>query len=470
MVFSSLAFLCVFLPVVFLLYVLLPGTRAKNALLIVASLVFYAYGEPVYIILLLVSALLNWLFGQLIGAGKTANARKGALALSVATNLAFLVVFKYSAWLISMTNSLLNTHITATHLALPIGISFYTFQALTYVIDVYRRTVDPQKNFFRLLLFISLFPQVLAGPIIKYHDIESQLSKRAVTADKVARGLRRFAVGLAKKVLIAIPVAAIVDAIYAAPHAQINIVVAWMAALAFLAQIYFDFSGYSDMAIGLAGMFGFSYAENFDHPYISRSIREFWRRWHISLSSWFREYLYIPLGGNRKGRVRAILNRFIVFALCGLWHGANLTFLVWGLFHGALMMLEDILPVRKLPKLLGWLYAILMVTLGFVVFRAESLSQALFMLRQMFSGFDFSHLPVARASWMASPLTIAVFLVAIVASTPYARRLSERLFGSRRKVWTLARAASYVGALALFALCLLSLASGGYHPFIYFRF
>ncbi|MCL2323993.1 MAG: MBOAT family protein, partial [Actinomycetia bacterium] len=328
----------------------------------------------------------------------------------------------------------------------------------------------PQRNFLKLLLYISLFPQLLAGPIIKYHDIEGALSRREITASKVARGLRRFAVGLGKKVLIAVPMAAVTDAIYAAPHAQVNIIVAWMGALAFLMQIYFDFSGYTDMAIGLASMFGFSYAENFDHPYISRSVREFWRRWHMTLTSWFQEYLYFPLGGNRRGRARAILNRFIVFLLCGLWHGANLTFVLWGLFHGACMMLEDIVPIRKLPKLLGWLYATLMVCLGFVVFRAANLSQALFMLRQMFAGFDFSHLPVARASWMLSPLTIVTFLGAAVASTPYVRRLITQLFGRRQKAWALVRAASFVGALALFVLAFLSLASGGYHPFIYFRF
>jgi alginate O-acetyltransferase complex protein AlgI len=470
MVFSSLAFLCVFLPVVFLLYLVAPGIRAKNILLILASLVFYAYGEPVYLLLLLASAVLNWIFGQLISARRTAAGRRGMLTVGVAVNLAFLVVFKYSGWLVSLVNGVLGAHLATPHLALPIGISFYTFQALTYVIDVYRRRVDPQRNFLKLLLSISLFPQLLAGPIIKYRDIEGYLSQREITAPQVARGLRRFAVGLGKKVLIAVPMAAVVDAIYAAPHAQVNIIVAWMAALGFLVQIYFDFSGYSDMAIGLAGMFGFSYAENFDHPYISHSIREFWRRWHISLSSWFQEYLYIPLGGNRKGRKRTMLNRLIVFLLCGLWHGANLTFVVWGLFHGALMMIEDLLPIKRLPKALGWFYATLMVTLGFVVFRSADLPQALFMLRQMFAGFNFSHLPVARASWMLSPLTITVFLVAIVASTPYAQRLIGRLFKSRRKAWALVRAASYGGAFVLFALALLSLASGGYHPFIYFRF
>jgi len=486
MVFSSLAFLCVFLPVIFLLYVLLPSTRAKNGLLIVASLVFYAYGEPVYVVLLLISAALNWILGLLIGsrdgaradpgANSHAGARAGtgrrrtALIVAVIVNLGFLVVFKYSDWLVSLANTALGTRIAAPHLALPIGISFYTFQALSYVIDVYRGTCAPQRNFFKLLLFISLFFQLLAGPIIKYHEIEEQLSTRKVTARRVATGLRRFAVGLAKKALIAIPMAAVVNAIYAAPRTQVNIVVAWVAALAFLAQIYFDFSGYTDMAIGLASMFGFSYAENFDHPYISRSIREFWRRWHISLSSWFTTYLYIPLGGNRKGRVRAVINRFIVFTLCGLWHGADLTFLVWGFFQGFLMMLEELLPIRKLPKALGWFYAFLMVCLGFVVFRASSVAQALFMLRQMFAGFNFSHLSVARASWMLNPLTVAVFIVAIIASTPYARQLIDYLRARVRGLASAVRVASYAGALALFVLSFLSLSVGGYHPFIYFRF
>jgi len=470
MVFSSLAFLCVFLPVVFLLYVLLPSVRVKNVLLIVASLLFYAYGEPAYVVLLLASAVLNWVMGLLIGSRVRSGSRRATLIVAVVVNLGFLVVFKYSGWLVSLVNNVLGMKLGVPQLALPIGISFYTFQALSYVIDVYRGTNAPQRNFLKLLLFISLFPQLLAGPIIKYHEIEAQLSKRRVTAHRVATGLRRFAVGLGKKALIAIPMAAVVDAIYAAPRSQINIVVAWIAALAFLVQIYFDFSGYTDMAIGLASMFGFSYAENFDHPYISRSIREFWRRWHISLSSWFTTYLYIPLGGNRKGRVRAVINRFIVFTLCGLWHGADLTFLVWGFFQGFLMMLEELLPLRKLPKALGWFYALLMVCLGFVVFRASSISQALFMLRQMFAGFNFSHLPVARASWMLSPLAIAVFCVAVVASTPYARQLIDYLRARMRGLAPAVRTASYVGALALFVLSFLSLSVGGYHPFIYFKF
>lgn len=541
--------------------------KAKNALLICASIAFYAYGEPVYVVLMLISSLVNWGFGLLLGAGAGAEAdggtgagakagrdaqegtgddaksaaaakarvqrrRKALVAGAIVANLGFLVVFKYAGMLAASIGALIGDEAPFAGLALPIGISFYTFQALSYVIDVYRGETPPQKSFFRVLLFISFFPQLIAGPIIKYHDVEEQLAERKITIDGVARGLRRFSVGLAKKILIANTFGSIADAVFAAPQTEINIAVAWIGALAYLIQIYFDFSGYSDMAIGLARMFGFVYRENFDYPYISRNIREFWRRWHISLSTWFKEYLYIPLGGNRKGRGRAVLNKLIVFGLCGLWHGASWTFVVWGLFHGIFLLLEEYLPIRRLPRALGWVYTLLVVCVGFVLFRSETFSQALFMLGQMFAGFHFEHMAVARASWMLDPLTIFLFVVAIIAATPIAHVVARALTrngsdgaeiaaadeantaaavdkdetadaadpsaaadaadaaaaagtiaaantaetaavagrGKSNIIFRLIRTMSYVGALGLFVLCLLALSGGGYNPFIYFRF
>ncbi|MCL2779890.1 MAG: MBOAT family protein [Actinomycetia bacterium] len=470
MIFSSVAFLSIFLPVSFLLYLLMPGMRAKNAFLIVASLAFYAYGEPVYVLILLASAVLNWVLGQVIQGCVGKTARTVSAGVGVAGNLAFLLVFKYAGWIVSLLNEHLGLHIHSIHLELPIGISFYTFEALSYVIDVHRGRVAAQRNFFKMLLYISLFPKMMAGPIIRYAELERQLSHRTVTLSGAATGLRRVSVGLAKKVLIAIPLSTTADSVFSAPHGQINVTVAWIGAVAFLGQIYFDFSGYSDMAIGLARMFGFSYAENFDHPYVSSTVQEFWRRWHMTLNLWFRDYLYIPLGGNRRGRMRASLNRIIVFALCGLWHGANLTFLVWGLFHGFFLVFEDRVPMRRLWRPIGVIYTLLVVCVGFVIFRAADFSQAFFMLREMFTGFRFPQLAVARGRWTLDPVTVTVFIAGAVAATPYPARAVRALRDRWPTLKPIVSYASYLAALVLFVECLLSLSLGGYHPFIYFRF
>jgi alginate O-acetyltransferase complex protein AlgI len=460
----------VFFPLVFLLYLLIPQKGAKNALLILASLLFYAYGEPVYVLLMLASSLLNWLIGL------KAQGRRGLLALAVLVNLGFLAVFKYAGLVASSLGALIGAELPFAEIALPIGISFYTFQALSYVIDVYRGDTPAQQSYPRVLLFISFFPQLIAGPIIKYHDVEAQLAERTVSVEGVATGLRRFAVGLAKKVLIANTLGATADAVFglAMPSEQVNIAVAWIGALAYLGQIYFDFSGYSDMAIGMARMFGFHYRENFEYPYISRNIQEFWRRWHISLSTWFKEYLYIPLGGNRKGRGRTVLNKLIVFGLCGLWHGAAWTFVVWGLFHGLFLLLEEYLPIRKLPRAVGWLYALLVVCVGFVLFRAESFGQALYLVGQMFTGFEFGHAAVAQTLILLDPLSVSTFIIAVVAATPLgllvANKLRARHADKPGALTGAAHVGSYVGAFALIALSLLALSGGGYNPFIYFRF
>ena len=486
MVFSSLVFICVFLPVVFLLHALIPNMRGKNALLIVASLVFYAYGEPVYVVLMIASTLVNWALGLLMGpkslgaegegthAGSSPNrsqgARKAWLAVAVVVNLGFLCVFKYADMLVATFNAITGLSVPAPAIGLPIGISFYTFQALSYVIDAYRGEVAPQRSYFTVLLYIAFFPQLIAGPIVKYHDVETQLRDRHASLSDIAAGLRRFCIGLGKKVLIANTMAVAVDALFTAPMENVNIAGAWIAALAYLMQIYFDFSGYSDMAIGMARMFGFHYKENFQYPYHATSIKEFWRRWHISLSTWFKEYVYIPLGGNRKGRPRTVVNKLVVFFLCGLWHGASWTFVVWGLIHGLFLLLEEYVPIKKLPKPLGWVYCILVVTVAFVLFRADSFEQGGWMIAQMFTGFHFDHASVALAARQLNPVFIIAFVVAIVSSQPVKEAIEARLTAASPSVTRVVECASYVFAIALLAACILGLSGGGYNPFIYFRF
>ena len=345
MVFSSMVFLCIFLPVVFLLHLILPGIRAKNWMLLLASLVFYAYGEPVYVLLMIASAFVNYLSALLIE--KKPSGKKAVMTINVILNLGVLVLFKYTGFLAGSFNSIFGTAVPVPAIRLPIGISFFTFQAMSYVIDVYRGVTEPQKNFGKVLLYISFFPQLIAGPIVKYHDIAQEIENRTQTVDGVMNGIRRFIAGLSKKVLISNTVGLVADTLFAADISGLNAAAAWIGAISYMLQIYFDFSGYSDMAIGLGEMFGFHFKENFNYPYISGSIREFWRRWHMSLSGWFQEYLYIPLGGNRKGKVRTVINKFIVFLCTGIWHGANVTFLFWGLYHGCFLMLEEFVPAIR---------------------------------------------------------------------------------------------------------------------------
>lgn len=484
MVFSSLVFICVFLPVVFLLNLLIPPVRGKNALLIVASLVFYAYGEPVYIVLMIASTLVNWALGLAIGSrqsrlgsGGAAHAAtrndgtaKALLAVAVIVNLGLLGVFKYAGMVVSTADSLFGLALPDPGIALPIGISFYTFQAMSYVIDVYRGEVKAQRNYAKVLLYIAFFPQLVAGPIVKYHDVEEQLTNRHASLQDVAAGLRRFCVGLGKKVLVANTMAVAVDSIYAAQLDHVNIAVAWIAAVAYLMQIYFDFSGYSDMAIGMARMFGFTYKENFQYPYSSTSVKVFWRRWHISLSTWFKEYLYIPLGGNRKGKPRAVVNKMVVFVLCGLWHGASWTFVVWGLIHGLFLLIEEYLPIHKLPKPLGWLYCMLVVTVAFVLFRADSFQQGGYIIAQMFTGFHFEYACTELAMRQLTPVFLITLVVALVAAWPVKGALQARLKQASPRVVATVEVLSYVFAFALLALSFISLSGGGYNPFIYFRF
>lgn len=471
MVFSSLTFLCVFLPAVFLLAVIVRSIRVQNVILTIASLLFYAYGEPAYVLLMIAITVLTYIFGRLIGRAKDQGAKKLSVAIAVLVALGALGVFKYATWLSETLGNLMDQSMAIAGITLPIGISFYTFQAISYVIDVYRGDVEPQRNLLKVALYISFFPQLIAGPIIRYHDIDRQLSDRKITWEGVHTGLKRFIVGLAKKVLIADVLAVAVDGIFGADLSLVSGPAAWVAAIAYMLQIYFDFSAYSDMAIGIAKMFGFTYKENFNYPYTSTSIQEFWRKWHISLSTWFKEYLYIPLGGNRKGRLRAVLNKIFVFFCCGLWHGAAWTFVVWGLIHGFFLLLEEYLPIRKLPKPLGWLYCMVVVLFAFVLFRADTFEQGLYFMGQMLWGWQ----PMADQAYVLlmgqlTPLFIGTLILALVGASPWLPKLKDRVRALPVKSQQTIDVVSAIACLALLCLCLLTLAGGAYSPFIYFRF
>lgn len=486
MVFSSFAFLCFFLPVVFVLHTLIPGMRGKNALLIIASILFYAYGEPIYLLLLLVSVIFNFIFGKMLGKKK----RKSVLALAVCTNLLLLVVFKYAGFFAEALNILLpeSIAIPVPEIRLPIGISFYTFQALSYVIDVYRGDVGVQKKLSRLFLYISFFPQLIAGPIVRYHDIEEQIYNRKATAEQIKWGSYRFICGLGKKILLSNTMAYVADAMFALPNGQVGMLAAWIGAIAYLLQIYFDFSGYSDMAIGLGHMFGFKFQENFQYPYIATSIQDFWRRWHISLSTWFKEYLYIPLGGNRKGKWKTVRNRYVVFLATGLWHGANWTFLLWGLYHGTLLVAEwlHIIPAyhkkeepgrfTKVHKGLSYIYTMFAVILGFVLFRADTLSQAGAFIGAMFGFGASGGIGYATAVRMLSPYYLFIFVLAVIGATPYPRKWWLHISGMQfageiqRKKQFVSEIFAMAICFGILLLCFMALASNSYNPFIYFRF
>lgn len=458
MVFSSAIFLFIFLPVVFVLDRLLRGIRAKNILLLAASLIFYSFGQPVYLPLLLLSVVLNYVCG-LLAAGRHP---KLGVGIAVAGGIGLLAVFKYADFAIGTVNGWFGTSLPLTGIALPIGISFFTFQGLSYVIDVYRDRSVVSRSFIKVLLYISFFPQLIAGPIVKYHDIEKEIDQRHTTPHETALGIRRFICGLSKKLLISNAMGQVADAVFALPAGEIGMFAAWTGAICYTLQIYFDFSGYSDMAIGMGRMFGFHFLENFDYPYASTTIQEFWRRWHISLSTWFRDYLYIPLGGNRKGKVRTWVNRVIVFFTTGLWHGANWTFVLWGLWHGLFSVLEDsgVVPKKRLKgRVLGHVYTMLVVVLGFTLFRAESLAQASAMFAAMFTGIGLGWTGTVTVYSLFTPAFLLTLFLALVLSVPTAKRLQPK-----NESITLA------GAMALLVLCMLNLSAGTFNPFIYFQF
>lgn len=476
MVFSSPIFLFVFLPAVFLIYRLLPNLKSQNLWLALSSIVFYAFGQIAYVPLFLGSVAVNFGLGLLLR--RRDGHRKAIVTLAVVLNLAVLGLFKYTDFVLGNLNALLGTDLPLPGIELPIGISFFTFQGLSYVIDVYRDPDSGSDRFTKVLLYIAFFPQLIAGPIVKYHDIASQIDHRTCHPARTAAGMQRFIIGLAKKLLISNAAGLIADWVFDTllPAGGLDCRVAWLGAMCYSLQIYFDFSGYSDMAIGMGHMFGFTIKENFNYPYTARSMRDFWRRWHISLSTWFREYLYIPLGGNRKGKARTAVNRMIVFLCTGIWHGANWTFIVWGVLHGLLTVLEDVgvIPTEKLERSrLGRLvcrcYTLLAVCLLFVVFRADSLTAAGNLIAAMFTG------PVTPDGayllrYLCPPVSCLMLFISLIAAGGLATRAAARFTAlpePRRRVWlTVARC----GSLVLLALSILDLAQGGFNPFIYFQF
>ena len=454
MVFASPIFLFAFMPLAVGLCMLARWTKrpwVRNGLLLLFSLAFYAWGEPTYVFLMLGAILANYLLAFRVRESRL------VFVCAVALDLGMLAVFKYLDLLISAANGLFRLNLPGAHLALPIGISFYTFQILSYVVDVRRGDVPPARNLVDFAAYVSMFPQLIAGPIVRYVDVAADLRRLNGDISTAAAGARRFCMGLAKKVLLANTLASAADTAFGMTG-SLNFGGAWAGLIAYALQIYFDFSGYSDMAIGLGKMLGFSFPENFRYPYVSLSVKEFWRRWHLSLSTWFRDYLYIPLGGSRRGKGRTLLNLLIVFALCGLWHGANWTFLLWGLWHGIFLCLERLRFMKKLqealPKWVRWCYTALVVLLGWVLFRADSLALAL-----QYAGNLFS----LEGVWISEVLTVqsgAALLAGIVCCLPLPRPRQNAL---TETVYTLM-------ALALLAACALCLAGGTYNPFIYFRF
>jgi alginate O-acetyltransferase complex protein AlgI len=483
MVFSSPLFLFLFLPVVLSVYALLPGTKVKNFLLLLASLVFYAWGEIGFIILLLASALMNYGLGLWVDRSESASRRKLAVGVAVFVNLGLLAFFKYADFVVSLLNSPLKfagfAPLSAPHIPLPIGISFFTFHALSYVIDVYRRKWKAASNPKDVALYIFFFPQLIAGPILRWSAIGPQLSQRTVSLDVFADGVRRFVGGLAKKILIANTLALPADQIFSLPANELSMSVAWLGIVCYTLQIYFDFSGYSDMAVGMGKMFGFTFLENFNFPYVAQSIRDFWRRWHISLSTWFRDYVYIPLGGNRVSEMRNHFNLVIVFFLCGLWHGASWTFVAWGLYHGFFLVLERTrfgTMQEKLPQTLRHLYAIFVVMMGWVIFRADSFTAAKHFFVTLFGAASATAAqPVAR--YTTSQVCLAI-LLGILFSAPLwsgikvaCSKLGQLSPANYRPLVQIS--GSVVEILLIVVLFVVSsawLASGTYNPFIYFRF
>ncbi len=469
MVFSSMVFLWVFLPVVFCLSRIVRAPRYQNILLLIASLIFYAYGEPKFILFLLISILMNWAFGLLIA--DHPEHKKLFLVLDVAGNLAFLGYFKYTNFFLNTLDHVLPfVHLPRVSVVMPIGISFFTFQAMSYVIDLYRGQYKVQRNLLNLALYISFFPQLIAGPIVKYREIDEQIMNRRMTPEKTAQGMRRFAYGLGKKVILANTLAIGADAVFNLDVSNMTGLIAWAGALLYTLQIYYDFSGYSDMAIGMGKMFGFEFLENFDHPYLSGSISEFWRRWHISLGSWFREYLYIPLGGNKKGKFRTYVNLFIVFALTGLWHGASWNFVGWGLYHGFFSIIER-LGFRKVlekAKGLNVVYTFLVVLVGWIFFRVESVRYGLHMVVCMLMPWKYtaSEITIWRIIDMH---TLSALVLGFIGSGFLQDAVMKgRLAPAGRKFAGSFAEAVFLAGVVVYSIMML--ANNAYNPFIYFRF
>ena len=471
MVFSSFEFLCIFLPVLCIVYAILPSIRWKNGLLIIGSLLFYAYGEPVYVLLMIGSSLVHYLLAM--GISKSASAKKPLLALDVILSLVVLGLFKYTGMIVTTINQIAHSNIPVPAIVMPIGISFFTFQSMSYVIDVYRERVEVQTNFLKVLLYISFFPQLIAGPIVKYRDISKEIDERHADAQQVMQGLQRFIIGLSKKVLISNTVGQVADHIFAAQASSINGVTAWLAAISYLLQIYYDFSGYSDMAIGLGQVFGFHFRENFDHPYDATCIRDFWRKWHISLSSWFKDYVYIPLGGSRVSKFKLYRNLFVVWFLTGMWHGASWNFIIWGLYFGVFIALEKAFlekALYKTPKVLRHTYLLLIVVVGWVFFRANDITQAFEFLKVMF-GFNGNDVINSSVNIYLIDYWY-ILLASIILSTPIVKGLKQLILKINKNALDNDIAYLMHGlSLGIYMfIIMVMLSSSTYNPFLYFRF
>ena len=461
MLFSSIPFLYYFLPTVLVLYFLAPR-QLKNAVLLLSSLVFYGWGEPKLLFLMVITIVAFYLCGLAAGRASNPGWKKAWMVLAVAIGIGLLCVFKYADFFISSFNSVTGLSIPLLRLALPVGISFYTFQGLSYVIDVYRGNVPAQKNLISFGAYVALFPQLIAGPIVRYSDINRELEQRTHSWEQASLGLRRFLVGLGKKIILADNFALLMKLFR--ESGEPSLLFYWMYAIAFTLNIYFDFSGYSDMAIGLGKIFGFHFLENFNYPYLSKSITEFWRRWHMSLGSWFRDYVYIPMGGNRVSKGRWVFNILTVWMLTGLWHGAAWNFVLWGLMFAALLLVEKWVPgLRKLPDILRHFYVLLLVVISFVLFNAETLSQAGSDLAGM---FGFGGVPVVTAETLYYLKSYALlFLAGFIGATPLVRDTASRI--SNTKVGAVLEPLLLMGLLLV---CSAYLVDGSFSPFLYFRF
>lgn len=471
MTFSSLTFTTLFFPAVLILYFICTDLRWRNGVLLVASLIFYSWGEPIWVLAMIGSTAINYVAAMLIDRASSPGLRKTALVVGAAASLAVLFYFKYAAFLVNSVTSLFGVSFSIPVLELPIGISFYTFQVLTYTVDVYRGKSPVQRDPFKLMLYVSCFPQLIAGPIVQYSDVAVMLDERKSTPDGFTEGMKRFAVGLSKKVLLANVCGLIIEELPSAAGASgMSVLGAWYISVLYSLQLYFDFSGYSDMAIGMGRIFGFTYKENFNYPYISKSASEFWRRWHISLGSFFRDYVYIPLGGNRRGRARTALNLAIVWALTGLWHGASWNFVIWGLYYGVLIILEKLVLAdfrEKLPGAAQHIAALFLIVVGWTGFYYTDMGCLGKHLGAMFG---------IGAAGLSDPVTMAVIrkytvlpLIAAIASLPILPRLKAWL-GKHEKLEGAADIVSLVCLTALMLLSMIFIVGQSYNPFIYFRF
>lgn len=466
MLFSSMTFVFLFLPIVCLTY-LLAKKELHNAILLIASILFYAWGEPRYLAIMILTILANYVGA--IALDKHKKYKKPILLATIAVDLSFLLYFKYFNFFIDNINSIFAMDITFLEVIMPIGISFYTFQAMSYLIDVYKGDAKVQKDIYKLALYISLFPQLVAGPIVKYRDVDEQIDHRTVTFDKVSYGVKRFIVGLAKKMLLANTLGAVADRIFDLPVVEASPQVAWIGAIFYSLQLFYDFSGYSDMAIGLGSIFGFKFLENFNYPYISKSITEFWRRWHISLSTWFKEYLYIPLGGNRKGKVRTYVNLFLVFLATGFWHGASWNFIFWGLWHGVFIIFEKMTGWHKESKSrivsgVQHIYTIFVFVIGWVMFRAENMSYATDYIKNMF-GLVKEHTAVNDLSYYLDNVEMLALMAGVLCAMPVFNKIlyvkyEHKVLRTLINVWL----------FILFVVSSATIAASTYNPFIYFRF